>query len=846
MLSDFRPSHMRYLFLFVLLVLSFYGNAQLVYGTVSDEEGNPLPYSSVYLENTSFGVATNQKGAYQINLKEGAHHLVFSFIGFEKSVRKVIVSSEKTELNVKLKSASNELLTAEVVGNTKDRAKAIMEQARAARREIKDRLSTYECQAYMKMSIEREFPDTTLNPLENPDAEVKLSKQNLILSESFGTLYYKKQSRYKELISAQRDNEAKKVPYLGKSMSISFNLERNDIAPLPTKASNPYLIYTSIQDGDFDFYDNLINFDGQVSKPLLSPVAAQSALSYKYDYKGSFYEKGKQIFEIAVTPLFVSESLFKGVIFIEDETFALHGVDLEIDPVSMHFCERFRIIQNYEDQGGGVYVPVRRDITYTIKDGNEKVLGKVEMLQYEYLLNKDYPFGFFNAEVRKFDELALERDSAFWVEKRPIQLNEKELAFIQNADSIENYLGSDAYFERLDSAFNAIDWWAPLAGIGHRNRVRGNEWYIEGVLGQINPLGIGGYRHKLPGYFNKTFDNNYLLETEGFIDYGFRNEDIKGRIGVGLTYKPEKSVRTFIRVGDFYEMINTYASIEQIFSRSNYVRTKNFSIAQRMELFNGLYGELTLDYADQIPLKDISFAVWSNELFGELNTASDFERYTKSEIKLDLLYRVKQKYVMKRGRKEILESNNPILGLTYRKGLSGVLGSEVNFDFLEMSADHKWNLARWGQSSWRVAAGSFINKKSLRLLEHKYFRGSDRFFFSDPTISFQLLGPTLSTADGYFRANYHHHFNGTILGKVPLFNRTKIQLTAGTGILLLSGENFAHAEFYAGIERVVRIKTELFRFSVVGVTSDNNLDQAAYTIKFGINFFNTFTNKWDY
>lgn len=234
MLSDFRPSHMRYILLFVLLVLSFYGNAQLVYGTVSDEEGNPLPYASVYLENTSFGVATNQKGAFQINLKEGTHDLVFSFIGYEKLVRRVNVSSEKTEFNVRLKSASNELLTAEIVGDTKDRAKAIMDKARVARKEIKDRLSTYECQAYMKMSIEREFPDTTLNPLENPDAEVKLSKQNLILSESFGTLYYKKQSRYKEFISAQRDNEAKKVPNLGKSMTVSFNLERDHIAPLPT------------------------------------------------------------------------------------------------------------------------------------------------------------------------------------------------------------------------------------------------------------------------------------------------------------------------------------------------------------------------------------------------------------------------------------------------------------------------------------------------------------------------------------------------------------------------------------------------------------------------------------
>lgn len=837
---------MRYLLSLLFFCSAFSGGAQLVFGSVTDEAGKPLPYASVYLENSSYGAATNQKGVFQIHLEEGTHRLVFSFIGFEKQMKVVKVSSEKTEVNVKLRATSNDLLAAEVVANTKDRAKVIMSKARKARKIFKDNLASYECKEYLKMSIEREFPDTSLNPLENPDREIKLSKQNLILSERFGTLYYKKQSRYKELISGQRDNDSKKVPHLGKSISVNVEFERENIAPLPSQASNPYLIYTGIQDGDFDFYDNLINFKGQVSKPLLSPIASQSALSYRYDYVGSFFEEGIQIFEIAISPLFVSESLFKGVIFIENETYALRGVDLEIDPVSMHFCERFRIIQNYEDQGSGVYVPVRRDITYTIKDGKEKVLGKVEMLQFDFEINKDYALGFFNSEVRIYDVLALERDSNFWAEKRPIQLNEKELEFIQNADSIENYLGSDAYFEQLDSAFNALDWWTPLSGLGHRNRVRGNEWYIEGIPAQINPLGIGGYRHKLPGYFNKTFDNNYLLETEGFIDYGFRNKDVKGQIGAGLTYRPEKSVRTFIRVGDFYEMINTFASFEQVFSRSNYVRTKNISVAQRMELLNGLYGELTLDYADQIPLKDVSFSVWSNELFGDLNTASDFERYRKSEIKLDLVYRVRQKYVMKRGKKEILDSNNPILGLTYRKGLKNVFGSEVDFDFLELSADHKWDLARWGQSSWRIAAGSFFNRANLRLLEHKYFRGSDRFFFSDPTISFQLLGPTLSTADGYFRANYHHHFNGTILGKIPLLNRTKIQLTAGGGTLLLSGENFTHAEFYAGIERIVRIKTELLRFSIVGVTSDNNFGKAVYSIKFGINFFNTFTNKWDY
>ncbi|MGB1031202.1 MAG: DUF5686 family protein, partial [Flavobacteriales bacterium] len=441
---------------------------------------------------------------------------------------------------------------------------------------------------------------------------------------------------------------------------------------------------------------------------------------------------------------------------------------------------------------------------------------------------------------------ALEKQPEFWNDRRPIVLNESEKNFISHADSIDSYLGSDEHFQEMDSAFNRITWYSPLVGVGHRNREKGREWYVSGLLEQLNPVGIGGYRHRVPGYFNQTLNNDDLLEVDGFVDYGFRNKDVKGRIGVGWTYRPDKAIRTYVRVGDYYEMINNYASIEQIFSRSNYIRTKKAYISQRMELVNGLYGEVSFEYTDQQPLKDIALSVWSNQLFGELNDPADFDRYTKSEVQFELMYRIKQKYVWKRGRKEVLGSDHPTLGLKYKKGIPGLFNSETDFDLIEVSAEHDLQLARLGQLQWKVSAGSFVNKKNLRLLEHKYFRGSDQFFFSDPTISFQLLGPTLSTPDAYFQANFMHHFNGTLLGKIPLINRTKIQLAGGAGLLLLDEENFRHAEAFAGLERVFNLKGELLRLGVFAVTSDNNLEKATFTFKLGLNFYNTFTRKWDY
>ena len=451
--------------------------------------------------------------------------------------------------------------------------------------------------------------------------------------------------------------------------------------------------------------------------------------------------------------------------------------------------------------------------------------------------------------MKHYSDDAYDKDSLYWTQHRTISLDDKEISYIHEADSLVAYYESPKYLAQIDSSFNHLNFWSfVLNGVGHRNRVRGTEWGFDPLVAQIIPFGVGGYRHRLTGYFNEDFTNGMLLETDGQIDYGFTNKDVRGKVGVGLTYFPLHFVRTFVRFGDYYDMVNNYSSLATLFSRSNYVRCQQFSVAQRMEITNGLFGELTFDYSDQFPITGLKPDYWSSIVFDtmSINTAIPFEEYVKSEVRLELKYRFRQKYVIKKNKKIILGSKYPEIRFLYRKGIFGLFGSEVNFDYIEFSSTDEFKFARFGTSSWNLIAGAFVNKKDLRVLEYKYFRGSDSFIFSDPLRSFQLMGPSLNTPDAYLRINYIHHFNGCFGSKIPLYNKLKITTTVGGGVLMIPSQDFHHEEFFVGLERIVRIKKQLFRFGIFAVTADNNLSNPAITWKIGISYYNTFTNKWSY
>jgi hypothetical protein len=108
------------------------------------------------------------------------------------------------------------------------------------------------------------------------------------------------------------------------------------------------------------------------------------------------------------------------------------------------------------------------------------------------------------------------------------------------------------------------------------------------------------------------------------------------------------------------------------------------------------------------------------------------------------------------------------------------------------------------------------------------------------------LDSTFNTTQPYLQAFVIHHFKGAIMDKIPLVNKLKLELVAGAGALWIQSANYAHIEFYAGLERVFKIRKQLFKMGVFYVVRENNAASVNLNLKFGFDFFNSFTNDWSY
>jgi hypothetical protein len=308
-----------------LLILIFCGelSSQVLKGTITNSSGEPIPYSTVYIRELQQGTTSNTKGNFEIHLKEGKYTIIFQSLGFAPDIREITLGKNTVSLNIRLQVQYYEIPEVRITATGEDPAYGIMRKVIGFAPYYLNQISHYKAEVYLKGNlvinkipklIQRSINKDARNESGNSEKSPAIKQGDSYLMESVNELEFNAPDKYVQRVLSYQS---------------SFPSQGNEISPMNFIEAS--------------FYQPLIG------KIAISPLSPQAFSHYNFKYLGSSPQGNYIINKIQVIPKRKSQQVFDGTIFIIEDLWCLHSVDL----VNENIAGRVRIQQ--------MYIPVQED-----------------------------------------------------------------------------------------------------------------------------------------------------------------------------------------------------------------------------------------------------------------------------------------------------------------------------------------------------------------------------------------------------------------------------------------------------------------------------------------------------
>jgi hypothetical protein len=817
---------------FVLVILVLQSNAQVftLKGKVIDNNREPLAYVNVRVKDIDMGTTTDANGMYQFKLATGKYELVFTMVGYQQQTAIVIVNKADATQNIILLKDKKIIDGVKISATKKDYSEAIIKNTINAKDDLQKRANSYTVEMYIKAI---EIKDS-VGPKKAPKIFAKIAPKK----------------------DSTKIDSTKKVdnPYKGMTMAEIFTIldyqypnKIKEVREGVKKYGDTRgLFFLTRTDGDFNFYRNLINAPALSEMSFLSPISNSGLIAYKFKTLAIFEEKGIKYYRIKATPYKSGNALVEGEFIIQDGTWALTRAIIKFPKHLTPEYTFFQVEQNYTEVADSTWLIDKQVFTYKASaDG--KSSGSTTVTFKNYNLDTIFSKKHFGNELSTTTVEAYDRDSTFWNNNRAEPLTEKEVKFIQYKDSVYQATHSKSYLDSIDKITNKITWkQITYKGITNYKRSIERRIQINPLISMYQPFFLGGTRIGQGVVYYKQFKNKKTVGGFAFGSYGLNNKDVLGTVNIFRTYNPFNQGRFNFTFGSNFDFIFNNDAIIGLISRSNVYKKNNLSLEHRLEIFNGLFMTNTVEFARRISLYNYKTVNRSlDTLFGRQNKPIEFDTYDALYNVITFSYTPKQQYIRDRYQKLILGSKYPTFYAKWRFGVPNLLGSKIDFHYIEIGLDKKVNLGTAGIGNLNAYYGNFIQRNKLLLVDYKWVRRGDPYVFFNPERNFQALDSTFAVFKGFYEGHYYHQFNGAIINKIPYAKVTGIVESAGSSFLIVPERNLRYIEFYAGLEKSFKILGEQFRFGAYAVYSYANTFKQPLQWKFGIRHYNIYTNKWE-
>lgn len=802
---------------------------QTLSGSINDNEGKSVPYSTVYVKELRLGTVSNEQGLYNLNLKTGDYSIIYQCLGYETTERKVTIKDGINKLNIIINVKSYELKGVNVKPGSEDPAYAIIRKAIGMAPYYQNQIKEFEAEVYMKGSL-KIVKLTWLVKRAMRDEKDAPKEGTLYLQESVNNIHFTAPDKYDQTVKMIRSN-------------------------FPSGDSNN----DAMQFINASLYDSKI---GEIILPL-SPYALNH---YKYRYEGYSKENGKIINKIKVIPRRTSKQLVEGYLYIADKYWNIQSADLSVESlvgtikIQQTFGEveqnvwlpinyNFDIIGKFLGNEGNIrYVSsvkyktvkinsdikvpknlVSETVQQNLNESSQQQLPKTKakkttealkeqkrkakidkLLEKNELSNKDmYQLATLmskeakaadttkkSLEIKdsrkvKIDSLARKADTSQWRQIRPIALTSEEVKGMESLgltvakkDSIASKKDT---LPKKENVFSSV-----IFGKNWNSKNGKHHLSFSGLVNmdQLKFNTVDGFVTGASLSYSRTIKNrSFSLNPK--VAYAFNREVLMGSFSAGISHTPLRRGYFGLSIGsestDFNREtgVSTFGNtVASLAFRTNYMKLyehRYIELNDKIDISNGFEFSGKIGYYDRKMLDnstDYSFYPKDKRSYTPNLPVNDtiFGRYLPDHqafiARLSFSYTPEYFYKIYGNRKYMVSSKYPTFMLDTKFGIPNIAGSDAKFIQIETGVKQSINIGSSNKFSYKVSYGDFLMKDKLYFPDFKHFNTQEiPVVLGDFANGFQLLEYYKhSTESGYAQGFVNYSSPYLALKHLPWFS----------------------------------------------------------------------------
>jgi hypothetical protein len=793
----------QFAFIFAIMLASISLKAQMLRGKIVDTNSQPVPFSTVFVKEVSFGTSANEEGIFELRLSEGEYTCIFQCMGYQTITKKVVVHSVDNPLIVILPAMIYSLQEV-VVGGGEDPAYRIMRKVIRKAPLYAGMVKSFNAEVYIRGSLHIKKISSMVKWMAREDLkESNIKEGDTYLEESVNEIEF-----------------------------TAPNLTRQKVKS----------IHSTFPGGDDNKSSGAIGFiSGNIYQPgafgnARSPLAPGAFNYYKFRYEGVSTHGDVTVDKIKVIPRGDGPQYVSGHLYIIEGLWCIYSLDISINEqlgatiqLSQSFGEvrdgawlpvnnRYKIDMDLMGNAGGFLyttsirynklvvnppdLKAKKPVASTVeKPGSKKAKTdakaakldkkaaelaaldnpttaesyrlseinskKAELLMKDSLRNHHE---FIETYKTVFDSNARKTDSAFWNRVRPIPLATNEQISVKAFDSLQ--------YHQTRKKSDSTKAKKPANKMFFNRFLFGGQFEFDSLQnlqfnGLLSPFGISfnvvdGFVYKTGFNYHRKLNEKSAFSAGFKPGYAFSRNKFLWEAGLG--YNSKGQLRNSVRVNfgsgsvDFNDTGGAASienSISSLFFRQNLSRLyqKDYlEIKHSINPIPELKVETAISFSEAAILKnesDFSF-FYNDEREYESNVpdSGNYRMQNHRDFLLDiaLSYKPMPYYVIKDGVRVPRPGMNmtPTFTLSYRKAIPAD-GFDTDFDLVTLGVKQLFKTGRESKMEYAVDAGYFLNNKNI------YFDDFGHFLTQPLIVGVKNPYPVMQMGD-YYRYSTDSYF----------------------------------------------------------------------------------------